>query len=138
MKLYYLIFLIISLSTAIGVTSCDKLVKPDEPEPKVETYLGYAVGDSGKIYKSVDKGNTWSFRQSGTITKLNSVLAVNENIAFAVGNDGLILKTTNGGNSWDIQPSGTSVNLRKIKFNYLMNQVWITGEQGVLLVSNGY
>ena len=136
MKTNFLILFILGIVSALGITSCDKLSNPEKPEPQVEIYLGYTVGDSGKIYKSINKGKTWTFQQSGTTEKLNSVFTLNENIAIAVGNNGLILKTTNGGNNWYSQSSGTNVNLKKIRYNNSNGQIWITGEQGVLIVSN--
>jgi len=116
---------------------CDpKVTNPDEN--KTETYIGYAVGDSGKVFKSINGGVNWSSVQTGITSKLNSVCVFSEAVAIAVGDNGIIIKTTDGGNSWNTQQSGTTVNLTKITFNNLTNQVWISGEQGTLLVTNNY
>jgi len=131
------LILVIGIIVILTISGCNKVTGPEDPvPPKVETYLGYAVGDSGKIYKSLDKGASWNFQQSGVRTKLNSVCTLTDLIAIAVGNNGIIIKTTDGGNSWILQQSGTTVNLTKIKLNKLTNQLWITGEQGILLLFN--
>jgi hypothetical protein len=109
-----------------------------EPEEIKETYIGYAVGDSGKVLKSTDGGKNWDLKPTGTLTQLNSIYSFSPSVAIAVGNNGVIIKTVDGGNSWSIQNSNTSVNLKKISFNVQTNQCWIVGEQGVLLNANNY
>ena len=133
MKRILTISSIISLFVIIG---CEpKVTGPEEP---TETYIGYAVGDSGKIYKSVDGGKNWEKKQSGITTKLNSVYVFNDTKVIAVGDNGVIIKTTDGGNTWVNQSSGTTVNLTKIIYNSLTNQSWISGNEGVLLTSNNF
>ncbi len=61
------------------------------------TVYWVAVGDSGKLFTSVDKGNSWTQRTTGTSETIYSVAfdAVNERF-MAVGGDGIMLKSTNG------------------------------------------
>ena len=58
---------------------------------------GYAVGNSGKIIKTIDGGTTWLHSTSGTIVGLESVYFTDENTGYVAGGNGTILKTTNGG-----------------------------------------
>jgi photosystem II stability/assembly factor-like uncharacterized protein len=135
MKKYYSILI---LFFVFILTSCQQ--NPTKPEKvvKTEVYIGYAVGDSGKVFKSTNGGVNWFSAQTGITSKLNSVYTFTDAIAIAVGDNGIIIKTTNGGNSWNIQQSGTTVNLTKITFNTQTNQCWIVGEQGVVLNSSSY
>ena len=131
----YIIFMLFSL--LIFLMGCEqKLTNPNET--KTEIYIGYAVCDSGKIYKSTDGGKNWVLKSSGVQTRLNSVYAFSASVAIAVGDNGAILKTNDGGNNWVIQNSGTNVNLKKITFNSQTNQCWIIGEQGVVLNTSNY
>jgi len=57
----------------------------------------YTCGGSGKIYKSINEGISWTEQTTGTNSDLNAVSFYDKNIGFAVGNDGLILFTSNGG-----------------------------------------
>lgn len=52
---------------------------------------GYAVSDSGKIYKTSDGGVNWTIDYNGD-QPINSLYFVNDHIAYAVGNNGIILK----------------------------------------------
>jgi len=60
---------------------------------------GYAVGDSGTIFKSYNLGESWYQQQSGTNGRLNDVHVFwwYTDTLIAVGDNGTILITTNGG-----------------------------------------
>ncbi|MCH8905090.1 MAG: T9SS type A sorting domain-containing protein [Bacteroidetes bacterium] len=70
--------------------------------------LGYVVGDSGIILKTVDGGIVWNILSSGTFLNLNGVHFVNADTGFVVGGrtdklfflGGIVLKTIDGGNNW--------------------------------------
>jgi photosystem II stability/assembly factor-like uncharacterized protein len=59
--------------------------------------IGYAVGDSGAIYKSYDAGDNWQQQQSGTSARLNGVHFLDLDYGFAVGENGTLLRTSTGG-----------------------------------------
>ncbi|KPJ62237.1 hypothetical protein AMJ44_15920, partial [candidate division WOR-1 bacterium DG_54_3] len=46
--------------------------------------IGYAVGEAGVIFKTIDGGGTWIEQSSGTIRELSSVSAVTPDTAWAV------------------------------------------------------
>lgn len=88
--------------------------------------VGYAVGNNGIIFKSVDSGETWNSIYFELNNHLNDVHFLNEYVGFAVG--GSILKTIDGGISWNIINSQVN---DLIKINFITNQI------GYLASSNG-
>ncbi|MBK9333475.1 MAG: hypothetical protein IPM96_13985 [Ignavibacteria bacterium] len=66
----------------------------------VDSLIGFCVGDSGRILKTINGGISWDIISTGYLSNLNSVEFVNSNTGFAVGNIGSILKTINGGTIW--------------------------------------
>ena len=134
MKTYLIFNIIILLVFLIGCNP--KLTDSEETKPEI--YIGYAVSDSGQIFKSSNGGVNWVSINSGITTRLNSVYTFSPAVAIAVGDNGVIIKTTDGGNSWFSQTSGTNVSLKKITLNTQTNQYWIVCEQGVLLNTSNY
>lgn len=61
---------------------------------------GYCVGDSGKIYKTIDSGLNWIIQSSNVIDHLFSVSFFNISTGHAVGQNGKILRTQTGGSNW--------------------------------------
>jgi photosystem II stability/assembly factor-like uncharacterized protein len=53
---------------------------------------GWMVGDSGKIYHTIDGGLNWLKQNSGTTNRLTSVSFIDEKHGWAVGENGEILK----------------------------------------------
>ncbi|MGI5821077.1 MAG: YCF48-related protein [Bacteroidales bacterium] len=78
--------------------------------------IGYAVGGSGLILKTVDGGGHWVAQTSGTTRTLFSVHFPTVNVGYAVGEQGTILKTVNGGDTWVPQASGISSWIRSVYF----------------------
>lgn len=75
----------------------------------------FAVGDSGIILSSVDKGKNWSKKKLPDDIRLYSIDFVNENVGWVSGwydnvwvtNDPTVYKTTDGGENWT--PVATSI-----------------------------
>jgi photosystem II stability/assembly factor-like uncharacterized protein len=67
---------------------------------------GFAVGDQGRIIKTVDRGQTWSILTSSSTAALWDVCFVNSKVGYAGGGNadiatgGVVLKTTDGGTTW--------------------------------------
>ncbi len=61
---------------------------------------GWAVGNFGSIYHTVDGGRTWRPRESGTRDPLFSVDFADDRHGWAVGRSATILATTDGGRTW--------------------------------------
>ena len=69
--------------------------------------IGWIVGDGGKIFKSTDRGVTWTEQSSNTTDHLYAVHASSNNNAVAVGANGRTVRTSNGGAYWE--PSSVPV-----------------------------
>lgn len=61
---------------------------------------GYAVGDSGKMYKTTDSGATWTAMSSGTTNNLNSIAFNSASNLFAGGDSATFLCSTDSGANW--------------------------------------
>lgn len=59
--------------------------------------IGYAVGEGGQIYKTIDGGISWQTLTSGISEALRDVAFFDLSTGYAVGNHGVILKTDTGG-----------------------------------------
>jgi photosystem II stability/assembly factor-like uncharacterized protein len=68
---------------------------------------GHMVGDNGKIYSSIDCGQTYTEQYSNTTNWLNSVFFITSDIGYVVGRNGTILKTINGTTINDIQSNNS-------------------------------
>jgi photosystem II stability/assembly factor-like uncharacterized protein len=66
---------------------------------------GWAVGNHGKIYATMNGGKYWR-EQNSTVTKsLTDIFFLNTAEGYAVGDEGTILHTTTAGNVWnEVEP----------------------------------
>ena len=88
----------------------------------------------GTILKTVNAGESWSPRKSGTSKYLESVtFAADGATGWAVGWDGTILKTVNGGESWTALTSGTLESLNSVTFTNDGVDGWAVGRYGTIL-----
>jgi len=76
----------------------------------IDASEGWAVGDDGAIWHSIDGGKTWERQKSGTRASLRGVHFLNPYTGWAVGrienpngagSVGVMLKTTDGGLRWE-------------------------------------
>lgn len=70
---------------------------------------GFAVGNSGGIYKTTNGGSGWTLVTSGTVKNINAVYFASSTIGYAVGDSGLVLKTINGGTNWTQQQTSVLI-----------------------------
>src|SRR5690606_11795611 len=63
-----------------------------------ETVL--VVGANGTILKTIDGGETWIQKTSGTTQNLQEIQFPTPEIGFVRGSNGIFLKTNNGGETW--------------------------------------
>jgi photosystem II stability/assembly factor-like uncharacterized protein len=76
-----------------------------------------AVGDTGRILRSLDGGQTWvSSGEQLTRFTFNGVFSIGANLAIVVGDYGMIYRTSNGGATWDLRSSGTNRRLNGVWF----------------------
>ncbi|WP_145362879.1 YCF48-related protein [Stratiformator vulcanicus] len=76
---------------------------------------GWAAGDRGTIWKTIDGGQTWELLSTGTDLPLRSICFVTDRVGWAVGGEslpstldgeprsrGCLLATTDGGATWEV------------------------------------
>ena len=94
---------------------------------------GWAVGDGGRILRTLDGGAEWSLQSSGASTALNAVWFTSDTEGWAVGNNGTVLHTTNSGGSWTrLLSAGASEHLNDVHFAH-RDTGWVVGADGVIL-----
>lgn len=86
----------------------------------------WAVGSDGAIVGSDDGGRTWTPRQSGTTTSLNSISGTGARM-WVVGDGGTILESDNNGASWTPRKSGTDQDLYSVFVVPGGSQIWAVG-----------
>ena len=62
--------------------------------------VGFAVGDSGTVIKSIDSGKTWQALQAPVTNDLNDLFVFNDSTLCVVGDSGTIIFSVEGGNNW--------------------------------------
>ncbi|OIP01857.1 MAG: hypothetical protein AUJ98_03115 [Bacteroidetes bacterium CG2_30_33_31] len=97
--------------------------------------IGYAVGNGGVIYKTINGGGAWLLKTSGVSTQLWDVAFLNDTLGYVVGENGTILKTINGGNTWASQLSNINTHLRTTHA-FSKNIVWAAGDTSLVLKTN--
>lgn len=118
----------------------------------VDQSEGWAVGDHGIIWHTVDGGKLWERQKSGTRASLRSVQFLTPYIGYAVGrtempatlghSSGIILSTTDGGLTWSEMTNGMLPGLMAVKFFDDKNGV-VAGDStpafpcGMFATSNG-
>jgi len=96
----------------------------------------WAVGFEGTILESVDGGEHWSPRASGTQSGLDSVYGSSDGQhLWAVGERGTILKSADGGEHWSPRASGTKDLLRSVYGASDGQHLWAVGFEGTILES---
>lgn len=98
-------------------------------------HIGYVVGNTGTILKSLDGGRTWNNQNSSVTTDILGVEFLTTDLGFAVGRSGKILRTTDGGNNWVSKNSTTTILLSDIKI-LKDSTVWVAGTNRLLFSSN--
>ncbi len=95
---------------------------------------GWTVGDTGgKIYRTEDKGLTWTAVASGAATVLRGVYFAGAQLGLAVGDGGTILRSVDGkGEAWAKITSPTSVDLYDVHF-WDGQSGWAVGAGGTVL-----
>ena len=78
---------------------------------------GTAVGETGTIIRTIDRGANWVLQDSGTESDLRALVFVDPDTAYSVGRGGTIVYTTDGGQNWTMQASGTEQTLQGVAFS---------------------
>lgn len=92
---------------------------------------GWAVGDLGRIFHTLDAGKSWERQESGTRRPFSSISCIDKQI-WVGGQSGQISYSADGGKSWNVQNSGTSYQILGISFVTPQRGVAV-GDFGTLL-----
>jgi photosystem II stability/assembly factor-like uncharacterized protein len=79
--------------------------------------VGFAVGDSGTVIKSIDSGKTWQTIQTPVTNDLNDLYVFNDSTLCVVGDSGTILFSVEGGNNWYVGPYFLTENYYSMSFS---------------------
>lgn len=133
-----------SIVSPQGTTSesLEGVAKP-QPISKVSTLngiwmynenIGWAVGDTGTILKTIDGGINWISIETPVNVKFNKVSFFDLYLGYSVGNGGVIIKTLDGGETWFSIETPIVDNLNNI---FIINDqnVCIVGDNGTILLS---
>ncbi len=89
----------------------------------VDASEGWACGDDGAVWHSIDGGKTWERQKTGTRASLRGIHFVTPYTGWAVGridtpagSVGVMLKTTDGGIKWADMGTNVMPGLHAIKF----------------------
>jgi len=94
---------------------------------------GVIVGAGGVIFRTTDRGVTWTAAASGTTENLNAVQLIDATTAATtVGSGGTILRSIDGGVTWSPQTSGTTEDLADVHFIDALTG-WAVGSAGTIV-----
>ena len=94
---------------------------------KIEFYnssIGYAVGDSGAIIKTINGGDSWQVLNSGTTYGLNAIEVISDD-HIVVGGFKKLLYSSDGGSSWN--EAYSNLNTIIFDFDKIENNIWTVG-----------
>jgi photosystem II stability/assembly factor-like uncharacterized protein len=98
----------------------------------VDDDRGWAVGDLGRIFHTVDGAATWEIQSAGTKQAFVATACVDSNHAWIAGQAGQMARTTDGGKTWTKMESGTERQLLSIQFADARNGIAV-GDFGTIL-----
>lgn len=95
---------------------------------------GWVIGEKGSIYRTTDRGESWTKQISNLREDLTGIDCLNRSECWVVGEKGIILKTTDGSH-WSKVNSGIETDLFAVDF--LNEKIGIAvGEKGTILRTN--
>ncbi|MEX2173131.1 MAG: YCF48-related protein [Pirellulaceae bacterium] len=142
---------LLSWATAISVARAQPAASPPtalaDAELAAITFVdadrGWAVGDRGAIWHSVDGGRNWSLQNSGVTCRLEAVQFLDANNGWIVGgwtqpytheSHGAVLRTRDGGRTWQSASGLLLPGLKQIRMIDAKNG-WALGETSALFPS---
>lgn len=93
---------------------------------------GWAAGDLGRIFHTVDGAKTWQQQGAGTPRSFVGLACVDATHLWAAGQIGEIAHSVDGGKTWQMQTSGTNRQLLDIAFANAQRGLAV-GDYGTLL-----
>jgi photosystem II stability/assembly factor-like uncharacterized protein len=93
---------------------------------------GWAVGDLGRVFHTIDGAKTWERQVLGNNRSFVALACPDSQHLWAVGQAGDIVSSSDGGKTWQPQKSGTNRQLLDVAFVNTQRGV-ATGDFGTLL-----
>lgn len=95
--------------------------------------IGWCVGESGTVMKTIDDGQTWSTSQiPGVPGRLRGLSVVDPRTVWVVGDDGLTATTDDGGVTWRVEYPGLPGAAQAVCAKFLdAENGWIGGWNGM-------
>ena len=97
--------------------------------------IGVAVGDGGVVIRTVDGGETWVSQPKAPEDLAAIDLAPGR--AVAVGKHGLVWQSSDAGTTWGAVAVEVTTDLYDVAFAGGANDLWIVGQNGVVLHAAG-
>lgn len=96
--------------------------------------IGWAVGDTGVLLKTIDGGVNWVSVETPVNVTFNKVSFFDLYLGYAVGSGGVILKTIDGGETWFALETPVTDNLNAL---FIINDknICVVGDNGTILNS---
>jgi photosystem II stability/assembly factor-like uncharacterized protein len=94
---------------------------------------GWAVGDSGRIWRTRDGGMHWQRQRSRSTANLSAVHFADARSGVAVGAAGAILYTRDGGARWSAASAAARVDLHAVHVD--RHRGWAVGDEGTVLMT---
>lgn len=121
MRRFLPILLVVILTNVVSANTGDATIRAIHFADGKE---GWATGDEGVIWHTIDSGKTWERQESGTKGSIRGVQFLNPYTGFAVARlelpnqktMGLVLGTTDGGLTWKTLSTGALPGLNGLKF----------------------
>lgn len=98
----------------------------------VDDDRGWAVGDLGRIFHTIDGAATWEIQSAGTKQAFVATACMDANHAWIAGQAGQMARTIDGGKTWTKMDSGTERQLLSIQFADARNGIAV-GDFGTIL-----
>ena len=109
----------------------------------VDPLCGWAVGDRGAVWHTLDGGAHWNAQESGVGCRLHSVCFLDSANGWIAGgyydsyvhrSRGVVLRTTDGGVTWQIETTPMLPALRRLKMTSPV-EGWAVGDASTLFPS---
>ncbi len=95
----------------------------------------WAVGDEGRLMRTVDGGRRWRFSRLLGRPTLRAVVLWDKYRGLVGGDDGAFFYTADGGETWTALTAPTAATIYVVDANE--NTVWLGGEEGLFISTDG-
>jgi photosystem II stability/assembly factor-like uncharacterized protein len=100
--------------------------------------VGFIIGDSGTIIKSITLGETWNDISINADYNFCSASFLNKDSGYVLSKNSKILKTINGGITWELLPFSSAENFKSIYFKNVNNGLIISDGECFKTIDGGF